>query len=70
MSIIIVKVGSLEHSENDSTKLMEEAKDVFTQCERVFVNLIDFDPYKEKKIAPVKGEKPEPTEPVIDMKKF
>ena len=70
VSIIIVKIGALEHSENDSTLLMEGSSEVFKQCERVFVNLIDFEPYKEKKIAPAKGEKPEPTEPIIDMKKF
>jgi hypothetical protein len=29
VSIIIVKIGALEHNENDSTKLMEESSEVF-----------------------------------------
>ena len=47
ISVVIIKVGKT-NSENDSALLIEKTKSTFEQCERVFVDLLDFEQYKYK----------------------
>jgi len=44
ISVVIIKVGSQD--EQDSNTLMTKAGDVFKQCERTFVDLIELDKFK------------------------
>jgi len=47
VSVIIVKIGKVQQ-ENDSTLLMKNAMKTFTQCERVFIDILDYEQYKNK----------------------
>ena len=47
ISVVIIKVGKT-NSENDSALLIEKTKSTFEQCERVFVDMLDFENYKVK----------------------
>lgn len=58
ISVIIIKVGDSSNAENDSLKLFEKSKGIFEKCERVFIEMVDFNLYKTK-ITPI----PEKTTP-------
>lgn len=47
VSVIIVKIGKVQ-AENDSTLLMKNSMKTFQQCERVFIDILDYELYKNK----------------------
>ena len=42
ISIVIVKIGNAEDSENDFKPLLERTKTTFEKCERVFIDTLDY----------------------------
>lgn len=51
ISVVIVKVGDSANADNDSIKLFEKSKGIFEKCERVFIEMVDFNLYKTKLTA-------------------
>lgn len=51
ISVIVVKIGS-NSDENDSTLLLKNSLKAFDQAERVFIDLLDYEKYKD----PSKGQ--------------
>ena len=47
ISIIIIQIGK-NTQENDSEKFINEAVPAFEKSERVYVDLLDFDSYKNE----------------------
>ena len=47
VSIIVIKLGK-NTEENDSEKFMKKAFPAFKQAERVYVDLLDFEKYKNE----------------------
>lgn len=47
VSVIIVKIGKVSE-ENDSTILLTNSLKVFNQCERKFIDIINYDHFKNK----------------------
>ena len=48
ISVVIIKIGKTSGGENDSATLIEKTKSTFEQCERVFVDMLEFENYKKK----------------------
>lgn len=48
ISVTIIKVGDSANADNDSLKLFDKSKGIFEKCERVFIEMIDFNLYKTK----------------------
>ena len=48
ISIIIIKMGKVSE-ENDSEKFIKQSRNAFQTCERVFLDLFDFENYKNDK---------------------
>ena len=48
ISVVIIKVGKSTSGDNDSQVLIEKTKDTFEKCERVFIDMLDFENYKKK----------------------
>ena len=46
ISIVIVKIGNAEDSENDFKPLLERTKTTFEKCERVFIDTLDYNQYR------------------------
>ena len=49
ISVIIIKIGAAADTDNDSALLFEKSAPVFKKCERVFIELLDYERYKNKK---------------------
>ena len=50
MSVIVIKIGT--HSEeNDSKNLMDLASKAFIECERKFIDILNFENYKKKGVS-------------------
>jgi hypothetical protein len=48
LSVVVIKIGG-KNEENDSDNLIQLSKDAFTQCERNFVQVLDYeDMYKRR----------------------
>lgn len=45
MSVVIIKIGNVQQ-ENDSTNLIEKAMRTFNECERKFIDIMNYDQYK------------------------
>lgn len=45
VSVIIVKIGKI-NGENDSAMLIKNGMKTFAQCERTFIDIIDYEQYK------------------------
>ena len=48
ISIIVIKMGKVSE-ENDSEKFIKQSRHAFQDCERVFLDLFDFENYKNDK---------------------
>ena len=47
ISVVIIKIGKTSSTENDSAVLIEKTASTFEQCERVFIDMLDFENYKK-----------------------
>ena len=47
VSIIVINIGK-NTAENDSEKFIKQAFPAFKKCERVYVDLLDFESYKNE----------------------
>ena len=46
MSVVIIKIGSVQQ-ENDSTQLIPNAMKAFSQSERAFIDILNYESYKK-----------------------
>lgn len=48
MSVKIIKIGNTSQEENDSNNLRVLSEKSFAECERTYIDVINYDSYKKK----------------------
>jgi len=48
ISVVVIKIGPAADTDNDSALLFQKSAPVFKQCERVFIDVLDYERYKTK----------------------
>lgn len=50
VSVIVIKIGAT-NEENDSANLMNLASKAFVECERKFIDILNFEKYKKQGVS-------------------